>query len=185
MAELALSGINLVLYGIGSGAVGGFLSQYAFPALLQRHKFNLEASAEKGRALLKRQELMFDRELIAAEQFFTFAHEALKQSAGPANDDIEQYYDGIASNFINIEHNLEQLIRSNGVGLSEKATDLINQAIDKARVGSHEYGQDIAEQNTPDYNLSDETEKYAEELTKLLRSTIKQIRLDLKNGSFG
>lgn len=187
----ALSG-SVVISGIVAAVVTNWLSgrllqshKAQLDKELETHKSTLGKESDRQRLLLKWQEMKFERQLLAAEALTQFCHKALDQSAGPDNDDVDQYYEGIAARFGDFEVKLTDLIGKYDVAWGAEAKTMVIKARDVAKLGKYSYGHDYSDDKYhPDRNLSDQTTKHAQMFSETLKAVINQVQQDVKNGSF-
>lgn len=109
---------------------------------LADHKAELEGEADKRRLAHKRQELMFEREVLAAKAFFELYDDVYPKARGPEPD---WYYDAvpeIAEDYSEIEDKIAAFLRTHRVGLSEETITLLNRAQNEAREGSFLVGEE-------------------------------------------
>lgn len=179
LAKLGLLGI----YGLLAGGVGGLLSGYLFPKLLQKHKSELDVEAEKLRFRLKRQELMFNRELEAAEAYFRL-HDLILGTARAPDPDWSDAQIIIAEQFIALEEQLTKFLQKHGVAISEAATNSIKSARSEANQGSFAVGMDTPEgEYAPGQYPGQEVKTYVDAFWARIEEARNQIRKDLDNGS--
>lgn len=180
--ELGKIGL-LGIYGLVAGGIGSLLSGYLFPSWLQKRKSELDVEAEKIRFKLKRRELMFDRELIAAEAFFQF-HDRVLGTARTPDPDWSEAQIIIAERFVSLESQLTKFLEGHGVAISESATKSIKAARNAANQGSFAVGTDTEEGvykpgDYPDH----EVQTYVDAFWASIEEARAQIRSDLDNGS--
>lgn len=182
--ELARLGL-LGIYGLLAGGVGGLLSGYIFPKWLQNHKSELDVQAERLRFKLKRQEMMFTRELEAAEAFFRL-HDLILGTARVPDPDWSDGQIIIAEKFVALEGQLTKFLQKHGVAISEAATDYVKAARGHANQGSFAVGRDTTEgEYKPGQDPSKEVKDYVEAFWANIEDARKQMRKDLDWGSLG
>lgn len=176
----------LTIYGLIAGAFGSLLSGYIFPELLQKHKSELEVKADKLRYKLKRQELMFERELHAAQAFFQF-YDSLDAGIVTPYGDQDDYQYHIAEKFGRIEKQLQDFLQIHSIAVNEEVRVLISEAKQIAKQGDYEIAKDG--QNDPDlpfeYSPSDEIREMVNTFEQKVRKARDKIYTSLETGSFG
>lgn len=179
IGKLSLLGI----YGLIAGAVGSLLSGYIFPKWLQKQKSELEVEAEKFRFKLKRQELMFERELKAAEAFFRLYDKILGLPRVPDADWSEGQLI-IAEKFTGLENQLTDFLDKHGVAISESTSNSLTSARHIANQGSFDVAQETSEgEYEPGQYPGKIVQKAVDDFWGRVEEARKQIREDLSNGS--
>ena len=143
MATNVLSGLAAVGgVAVVAGGVSAWISSYLSSRWLQRHKGLLDRELETHRAelaketevhklTLKRQELMFARELEAADAFMSVWREIWPQYSRPDMDWHEACED-VAERLAAIEVLLEDYLEHHSVAISAGAREAIEQARSEA-----------------------------------------------------
>lgn len=169
-----------------SAIIGGWFSRYFFPKLLQDRRHTLEDRSETHRFRLKRQELLFDRELVAVEKLFVLHETAFGIQAGPYDDDPDFWGSTIAPSLGEWDEVLTRFIKNHGTVLSDETLAHIHGARTAARLGFTSYCEDIAPSGeVPDYSPGATTIKYMKEFASELFDARRQSRTDLAIGSLG
>ena len=109
---------------------------------LETHKAELEGEADKRRLAYKRQELMFEREVLAAQAFFQLYDDVYPKAGGPNPDWDSDAVPEIAENYGETEEKIAEFVRSHGVGLSAETITLLNRAVNEAREGYFLFGEE-------------------------------------------
>ncbi|WP_239806393.1 hypothetical protein [Croceicoccus hydrothermalis] len=179
IGKLSLLGI----YGLIAGAAGSLLSGYIFPKWLQKQKSELEVEAEQLRFKLKRQELMFERELKAAEDFFRLYDKILGLPRVPDADWSEGQLI-IAEKFYGLESQLTKFLNKHEVAISERSSKSLASARHIANQGSFDVAQETSEgEYEPGQYPGQIVQKAVDEFWERIEEARKQIREDLSNGS--
>lgn len=179
IGKLSLLGV----YGLIAGAVGSLLSSYIFPKWLQKQKSELEVEAEKLRFKLKRQELMFDRELLAAEEFFRL-HDSILGTPRFPDPDWSDAQVIIADKFGSLEDQITKFLDKHGVAISESTSKSLTSARHIANQGSFDVAQETSEgEYEPGQYPGKIVQKAVDDFWKRIEEARKQIREDLSNGS--
>lgn len=179
IGKLSLLGV----YGLVAGAVGSLLSGYVFPKWLQKQKSDLEVEAEKLRFKLKRQELMFERELLAAEEFFRL-HDSILGTPRFPDPDWSDAQIIIADKFGVLEDQITTFLDKHGVAISESTSTSLTSARHIANQGSFDVAQETSEgEYEPGQYPSKIVQKAVDEFWERIEEARKQMREDLSNGS--
>jgi hypothetical protein len=192
--------------GAFAGAVGGLVGKYMSDRAIQSHKATLDKQleshkaelglqlesykgelaqdADRNRLLLKRQELMFEREFEAVVAFLKLHNKVVPEPWAPDPD----WYDAqerIAENLSTHDGELKKLLDRHSVALSKEARQLISSAKSKANEGLFEVALETTEgQYEQDSGPSDKVRKIVDEFYERMKLAEAQVRLDLKVGSF-
>lgn len=151
---------------------------------LETHKDLLLREADRNRLLLKRQELMFEREFNASVAFLNLHNKVVPEAWAPDLDWSDAQV-RIAENLCSHERDLKKLLDKHSVALSKDARRLINSAKSTANSGSFEVAQETKEGDyAPGDYPSDIVCKIVDEFYNLMQQAESQIRLDLKAGTF-
>lgn len=176
----------LTIYGLIAGGLGSLLSSYVFPELLQKHKSELDVKADRLRYKLKRQELMFERELHAAQAFFQF-YDSLDAGIVTPYGDQYDYQCHIGEKFGRIEKQLQDFLQIHSIAVNEEVRVLISEAKQIAKQGDYDIAKDS--QNDPDlpfeYSPSDEIREMVNTFEQKVRKARDKIYISLETGSFG
>jgi hypothetical protein len=187
----ALGGVGVVSAGV-SAWIGGIVSSRVIQKQkakldeqLETHKDMLLREADRNRLLLKRQELMFERELAAAIEFLKVQANVVPDTWAPDLD----WYDAqerIAENLISHDQALKKLLDQHSVSLSAEARKLIGSAKSAANSGSFGVAQETTEgEYEPGSGPSDAVRKIVDEFYETMQAAEIQIRQDLRAGSLG
>jgi len=186
----ALGGIASVSAGVAA-FVGNLISSRAIEShkaklvlQLETHKSELNSVADRQRLLLKRQELMFEREYIAASEFYRIFTEVMPDPWAPDLDwgDAQAR---IAENFHKHEAALKAFLLSHSVSLSQTVRQTVERAKQVANEGVFEVGYDTRGEDYENNQLPHENvRKLVNEFYELVKEANTQIRLDLESGSF-
>jgi hypothetical protein len=187
------------LFGIGSGVVAaggifhfaasGWLSRHlqVHKADLERdmvnHKHDLSGFADRNRLLLKREEMMFERELAATASFLEIMDSVLPKSG--AYQEWEYAQDHIADRLHIHQQKLQNFYAKHSVAIGSKARDFISTAIEEAMGGAIMVGEETASEpygfhSQPSYEVC----AYVDDFYKAMQQAENQLRYDLKHGSF-
>lgn len=151
---------------------------------LETHKDALLREADRNRLMLKRQELMFERELAAAVDFLKVQASVVPDSWAPDLD----WYDAqerIAEKLFSHDRELKKLLDQHSVALSKEARKLIGSAKATANSGSYEVAQETVEgEYERGVGPSDTVRKTVDEFYEQMQKAETQIRQDLRSGSF-
>lgn len=186
----ALGGVGVVSAGI-SAWVGNVVSQRVieaqkadFAKQLESHKDMLLREADRNRLMLKRQELMFERELAAVEAFLNVQSRVLPDAWSP-----EFNWSGseerIAENLSLHARDLECLLQEHSVSLSKEARSLISRAKEIAENALVEIADKEECFNSRGFGARESVRKLVDGFSKAMQSAEFCIRQDLKMGSFG
>lgn len=151
-AVAALGGVSVV-----AGAVATFVSGHASKKWLQENKGKLDEALETHRAALaretethkltlKRQELLFARELEAADAFMAVWRKIWPQYSRPDMDWHEACED-VALRLDNVEHLLEDYLEQHSVAVSSNIRELIEHA--RSEAASEKFFVDGPERDPP------------------------------------
>lgn len=151
---------------------------------LERYKSELASLADRQRLLLKRQELMFEKEYAAASDFFRFFSGVVPDPWAPDLDWSDAQAE-IAGDFHKHASELKKFLAVHTASISQDALKMIEGAIASAndgifKVGMDTHGEDYGHELTP----SQEVKKSVDEFYNSLKAANKQIRADLEGGSF-
>ena len=150
---------------------------------LATHKGELSRETERHKLMFKRQELMFERELLAAEVFYRVYDSIWPVFIDP-EDDYLTLQTQIAINFSNYGKKLEKIIFDHSVAISETALDFIKEAQVKTTEGDYIIALETGgESYEPEGHASEPVCKVVDEFVHLMREARKQIQIDLKIGS--
>ena len=178
-----------------SGGVAAVVGKIMMSRLIQSHKAELDKQLENhknvltqasdlNRLMLKRQELMFEREYTAVSDFLRLFSEITPDPWAPDLDWSDAQV-RIAENLFDTEKRLKSFLNMHSASLSEEVRRLINSAKTSANQGSFEVAQDTDE---GDYLLgslpSDRVRKLVDSLVEDLTRAESRLRIDLENGSF-
>ena len=134
--------------------------------------------------LLKRQELMFEREYGAAADFFRVLAKVVPAPWAPDLDWAEAQT-RIAENLFQHEQRLRKFIGQHSASLGDEVRRLIGSATTLANEGGFEVAQETDEGDYPPGGFpSDRVCKIVDEFYETMLKAEKQIRNDLRNGSF-
>ena len=151
---------------------------------LETHKDLLLREADRNRLLLKRQELMFEREFDASVAFLNLHNNVVPESWAPDLDWSDAQV-RIAEKLGTHERDLKKLLDKHSVALSKEARKLIGSAKSTANSGSFEVAQETDEGDyAPGDYPSDRVCKIVDEFYELMQQAESQIRLYLKAGTF-
>ena len=151
-AVAALGGVGVV-----AGAVAKFVSDHSSKKWLQEHKGKLDEALETHRAslaketethklTLKRQELLFARELEAADALMALWRKVWPQYSRPEMDWHEACED-VASRLGAVEHLLENYVERHSVAISGRVRERIESA--RSEAASEKFFEDGSDRNPP------------------------------------
>lgn len=151
---------------------------------LETHKSELNSVADRQRLLLKRQELMFEREYIAASEFYKIFSDLMPDPWAP-DLDWSDAQARIAENFHKHEAALKAFLISHSASLSQTVRHTVERAKQVANDGMFEVSYDTGGENygtnqTPHENVR----KLVDNFYELVKEANTQIRSDLESGSF-
>lgn len=151
---------------------------------LETYKSELNLAADRQRLLLKRQELMFEKEYIAASEFYKIFSDVMPDPWAPDLDWIDAQA-RIAENFHKHEAALKTFLISHSASLSQTARHTVEKAKQVANEGVFEvgydtHGEDYEANQTPHENV----QKLVDSFYELVKKANTQIRSDLESGSF-
>lgn len=186
----ALGGIATVSAGVAA-FVGNLVSsrivqaqKAKFDEQLETHKDALVREADRNRLILKRQEMLFEREYTAAADFFRLFSDIIPEPWAPDLDWADAQM-RIAESFFSHEKNLRIFLGKYSACLSGEARRLLESAKSRANEGGFEVAQETVE---GEYELgcypSDRVCKIVDQFHEALSSAEKKIRDDLRTGSF-
>jgi len=186
----ALGGIGVLSAGI-SAWIGTIVSSRVIQRQkakldeqLETHKDMLLREADQNRLMLKRQELMFEREFEAAAAFLK-VHGSVVPDAWAPDLDWSDAQVRIAENLSSHERRLKKLLDQHSVALSKEARKLIGSAKAEANSGSFEVAQETKEGDYQPGDYPSQTVcKIVDEFHALMEKAETQVREDLKAGSF-
>ncbi|QJR03490.1 hypothetical protein HH800_15675 [Sphingobium yanoikuyae] len=151
---------------------------------LETHKSELILGADRNRLILKRQELMFEREHAAAVDFLKIFYGVMPDAWAPDLDWSDAQRE-IAENLPEHERQLKKFLLNHATALSQEVRKLVASARSKASDGSFEVAQETSEGSyEPDQYPSNTVNKIVDEFYEALSDAEKKIREDLQNGSF-
>ncbi|MFC6640772.1 MULTISPECIES: hypothetical protein [Sulfitobacter] len=151
---------------------------------LETHKSELNSVADRQRLLLKRQELMFEREYIAASEFYRLFTEVMPDAWAPDLDWGDAQV-RIAENFNKHEAALKAFLISHSASLSQTVRHTVERAKQVATEGVFEVGHDTGGEGYEDNETPHENvQRLVDEFYELVKEANTQIRLDLESGSF-
>lgn len=151
---------------------------------LETHKDTLLREADRNRLMLKRQELMFERELAAATAFLKVQGSVVPDPWAPDLDWCDAQ-ERIAENLCSLDRDLKELLDQHSVSLSNEARQLIGSAKAIANSGSFEVAQETKEgEYERGYGPSDAVRKIVDDFHEAMQKAETQIRRDLKSGTF-
>lgn len=151
---------------------------------LETHKDALLREADQNRLLLKRQELMFEREFVAAVAFLKVQSSVVPDAWAP---DLEwpDAQRRIAEKLGSHQMSLKMLLDQHSVALSKEARKLIESAKAEASSGSFEVAQETSEGDyEPEHYPSATVCKIIDDFCELMQKAEVQVREDLRLGSF-
>nr|WP_306267098.1 hypothetical protein [Pararhizobium sp. IMCC3301] len=186
----AIGGIASVSGGIAA-FIGKLVSsriiqshQVRLDILLETHKNLLVRDTDQNRLLLKRQELMFEREYAAAADFYRLFNSIVPDLWAPDLDWLEAQA-RIAGNLGKHAIGLEKFLLEHASALSKEGRTLVVSAQATANRGSLEFAQEANEVEFPhDVEPSEQLRKDVDEFYELMRNADERLMLDLKQGSF-
>lgn len=178
-----------------SGAVAAFVGNLVSTRIIQQqkakldeqletHKDSLMQEADRRRLLLKRQEMLFEREYSAAADFFRMFASFIPAPWAPGLDwsDVKVR---IAENLFSHETELSRFLAQHAAALSQDARHLLEAAKCLANEGGYEVAQ---ESNQGDYEPgcypSATVCKIVDKFYENLRNAEERIYKDLEHGSF-
>jgi hypothetical protein len=152
---------------------------------LETHKDSLVREADRYRLLLKRQELMFEKEYTAGADFFQLFASIVPDPWAPDLDWSEAQV-RIAENLFSHEQKLKSFLSKNSAALGGDVRRLIEAAKMQANQGGFEVaretdGKDYEPGTYPSKTVCDIVDKFYEKLN----CAETQLRKDLQVGSFG
>lgn len=186
----ALGGVAIIS-GLVASYVGKLVStritqshQAEFDRQLETHKNLLLRDADRYRLLLKRQELMFEKEYSAAADFYRLFESIVPEQSFPDLDWLESQTQ-IAENFDKHSQILKKFLQRHAASLSEDALKLIEKAQKIAIEGSFEISYETTggEYERGD-TASPNVRAIVDRFFGLLEEADKRLRLDLQQGSF-
>jgi hypothetical protein len=124
------------------GAISAFVSKYFADRSIEGHKAQLNKEVErlKGelaketethKLKLKKQEMLFTKELDAAVQFFAL-HKHIRPSYSHPDMDWDEAVEEVARDFTDTEHRLKKFMTEHGPVLSERVRDDLEHCADLA-----------------------------------------------------
>jgi len=152
---------------------------------MDNHRHELENFADRRRLLLKREELMFERELSAAAEFMEIMDSVLPKT-WTYHDEWHHAQMHIAERLHIHKNQLQSYYARHSVALGSKAREHISTAIMEANDGALAVGDETSGE---DYSFEREPGpivcEFVDDFYKAMKSAEEQLRSDLKNGSFG
>jgi hypothetical protein len=136
-AIVALGGSAVLI-----GAISAFVSKYIADRSIEGHKAQLNKEVErlKGelaketethKLKLKKQEMLFTKEMDAASQFFAL-HKHIRPSYSHPDMDWDEAVEEVARDFTDTEHRLDKFMTEHGPVLSKKVRDDLKRCADLA-----------------------------------------------------
>ncbi|WP_299654147.1 hypothetical protein [uncultured Jannaschia sp.] len=178
-----------------SAAVSGFVGRIVITRIvesyksklnlqLEKYKSELASLADRQRLLLKRQELMFEKEYAAASDFFRFYSGVVPDPWAPDLDWSDAQAE-IAGNFHKHASELKKFLAVHTASISQPTLMTLESAFASAndgifKVGMDTHGEDYGHELTP----SQDVRQSVDEFYNFLKAANKQIRADLEGGSF-
>ncbi|WP_143535685.1 hypothetical protein [Roseisalinus antarcticus] len=185
-----LGGIATVSAGVAA-FVGNFISSRLVEThkanlnlQLETHKGELNNLADRKRLILKRQELMFEREYAAAAEFYRFFSGVIPDPWAPDLDwgDAQAH---IAGDFHRHASGLKRFLIEHSASLSQTVRRTLEKAKQVANKGIFEVGYETrGEDYDFDLTPSEGVRKIVDQFYDLLKDADKQIRSNLESGSF-
>ncbi|MDO5631710.1 MAG: hypothetical protein Q4G22_07720 [Paracoccus sp. (in: a-proteobacteria)] len=151
---------------------------------LETYKSELGRTADRQRLLLKRQELMFEKEYAAASEFYRLFSGIRPEPWAPDLDWSDAQAD-IANNFHKHATELQKFLRQHAASVSLKVRKNLERAQETAtegvfmtavETGGEDYDQDLIP--------GDQVRQTVDKFYDLLSQADEEIRRDLENGSF-
>lgn len=186
----ALGGVSVI-----AGAVAAWIGNLVSSRVIERqkatlaeqletHKDTLLREADRNRLLLKRQELMFEREIEASVAFLRLHSKVVPDAWAPDLDWLDAQT-RIAEELCSHESDLKKLLEKHSIAFSKDARKLICAARSEAISGWFEVAQETTEGRYGlNYGPSDRVRKHVDEFYERMKEAEAQIRQDLKAGSF-